>query len=211
MPWILWGAVVNEIVNDTKKHIPKLIWDNITSVSTFILAIGTIVLAVVSCRQVGIMEADQRPWVGADFTGLDQHTDFATSGHFFLDIANSGKSPAFDVTVTLLKWNADINQVQFPIKKCNAGECRIEHLEMLPGLHLGLLIPEIDASPLPKAGDTGFIIARIDYQDSVGTAHVTGICVKIVTAFTANPSRPGNNSIAVTSTSCATPNSNYAS
>lgn len=76
-----------------------------------------------------------------------------------------------------------------------------------------MLIPEIDTPPLPKVGDTGFIIARIDYQDFAGTIHVTGICIKIVTAFAAapNPPRPGiNNSIAVTITSCATPNSNYA-
>jgi hypothetical protein len=128
--------------------------------STLALAICTIVLAVVSCRQVGIMEADQRPWIGMAAVGIDQRFDFGNVGHFKLEIVNSGRSPALEVTVTLLNWNTDIKNVTFPIPKCTS-ECRIENAEMVPGLALGMLIPDVGGapSPLPKAGDTGYIIA----------------------------------------------------
>ena len=206
-------ACMNEIANETKKPILQRIWSNITSISTLMLALGTIVLAVVSCRQVGIMEADQRPWIGVVATDLDQRFDFVNvGGHFNLEITNSGRSPAFDVSITLLKWNTDINTVQFPIAKCNASECRIENMEIVPGMRFSMLIPQSEELPLPKAGDTGYIIARIDYQDSKGTPRVTGVCLKIpTTLIMLNPPRNGFTSMTViTSTSCAAPNSNYA-
>jgi hypothetical protein len=116
------------------------------------------------------------------------------------------------VTITFLKWNTDINSVQFPIGKCNANECRVENLEMVPGMKWGMIIPETETLPLPKAGDTGYIIARIDYQDSRGTPHVTGICFKIPTDLVVfNPPRNGSsNGIHSTPVSCAAPYSNYA-
>jgi hypothetical protein len=206
-------ACMNETVNGAKKTILQLIWSNISSISTFILALGTVVLAFASWRQTGIMEADQRPWIGVVATDLDQRFDFVNvGGHFNLEITNSGRSPALNVTITFLKWNTDINTVQFPIGKCNAGECRIENLEIIPGMRFSMLIPESEELPLPKAGDTGYIIARIDYQDSKGTPHVTGVCLKIPTKLIMlNPPRNGFTSITVfTPTSCAAPNSNYA-
>ena len=199
---------MNEIANETKKPILQLIWNNIIPISTLILALGTIVLAAVSYRQVRIMEADQRPWIGASSMGLDERFDFINvGGHFYLALANSGRSPALNVSVTLLKWNTDINTVQFPIGKCNAGECRIENLEIVPGMRFSMLIPENDVIPLPKVGDTVYIIARVDYQDSSGTPHVTGICFKFPTKLVRN----GTSSITEsTPTSCPASNSNYA-
>jgi hypothetical protein len=66
-----------------------------------------------------------------------------------------------DLSVTLLRWNTDINTVQFPINKCNTNECRVENLEIVPGMRFIMLIPETDVTPLPKAGDTGYIMPEI--------------------------------------------------
>jgi hypothetical protein len=209
--------LVGDIFMNWIGKILRLTWSNITAVSTLILALGTIVLAMVSCRQVGIMEADQRPWIGMASVGIDQRFDFANGGHFILEIGNSGRSPALEVTVTLLNWNTDIKTVAFPIPECTS-ECRIENIEMIPGSGLGMTIPNIEGepSPLPKAGDTGYIIARIDYKDSRGNGHITGMCFKIPTSLgSGTPAPPppfGNGKPAVNFTpiSCAAPNSNYA-
>jgi len=194
----------------TKKFITRQVWSNITPFSTLILAIGTVCLALVSCRQIGIMEADQRPWVGVKSEGIVDSPEFITGGYYHLEIVNSGKSPALDVTVTLLNWNTDINNVQFPIPKCTS-ECREQNMEMVPGFYSGMLIPEIDKTPLPKAGDTGYIIARVDYHDSKGTPYVTGICYKsITTVVTTVVNNVNKTRVIDTNTSCAVPKSNYA-
>jgi hypothetical protein len=161
-----------------------------TSVATLILAIATIWLALGMYRQIGVMQDDQRPWVGMEAGVLERPGIFLTNdgvptdGYFIVVISNGGKSPALNVTLTLLNWNVDINTVKFPINKCG-GSCRITNTELLPGDRLNLLIPEFGKQPIPKPGDTGNIIARIDYTDAHGTLYVTAMCVKVITALVA--------------------------
>jgi hypothetical protein len=71
---------VNEIANGTNNTILQRVGNNIMSISTLIFALGTVVLAAVSYRQVGIMEADQRPWIGVGALNIDQHFDFTNTG-----------------------------------------------------------------------------------------------------------------------------------
>jgi hypothetical protein len=195
---------------DEPKHtiVKRSIFDKVTSIATLILSSATVVVALIAYRQVGIMEADQRPWIGMGTVGPVPTPEFlSTGGHFDLEVVNTGKSPAIGVTITLLKWNTDINTVQFPLNRC-ASECRIENGALIPGARLGMLIPDSETPPMPKAGDTGYVIARVDYQEANGTPHVTEICYKIITTA---PSPLTNNRLAVSTTSCAAPNSNSAS
>lgn len=152
---------------DIKSRVRHTKPDQWTSISTFILAIATIWLACAVYRQLIIMEEDQRPWVGSRALGVIPNDNIFVGGYFYIDLINTGKSPALNVSLTLLNWNTDINTVQFPINKC-AGACRFENVELLPGSPLQVRIPEYGKQPLPKAGDTGYIIARIDYLDSRG-------------------------------------------
>jgi hypothetical protein len=89
------------------------------------------------------------------------------------------------------------------VGKCD-GSCRMTNTEMLPGDRLQLLVPEYGKQPLPKPGDTGNIIARIDYTDAHGTSYSTGICVKVLTAIVA-PHKMSTDKVG-----CTEPDSNFA-
>ena len=101
------------------------------------------------------------PWVGLRSVGIIEGLDWNAGGYFRLEITNAGKSPAINVSVTLLNWNTDINVLKFPINKCTS-ECRVENLQLVPGTIFGMIIPRSATSPLPKGGDTGYIIERVE-------------------------------------------------
>ena len=94
---------------------------------------------------------DERPWLGLGSVQIIPSAPNPQEVYLLVAIINSGKSPAFDVSVTIAEWNSNLNEMAFPIKKCK-DDCRMEHAEILPGAFVDIRIPKINQIPLPSIG-----------------------------------------------------------
>lgn len=186
------------------KAAKRLTFDQWTLVINCVLAVATVFLAVGVVWQINIMEDDQRPWVGIGALQVLPETTNQQQLYILVEILNSGKSPALDVTISAAEWNSNINTLSFPIKKCK-DDCRVDSEEILPGAFVGIRIPKADKLPAPLIGEKINVVIRVDYRDA-HNQYYTGIC-KIVTT-SADPR--SNRSVIVNQDSCAKTNSNRA-
>ena len=158
----------------------------ITSIATVFLTVITGVLVWVAYLQWQTSKEDQRPWVG--MTAIQPETEnpiSRTALYHKIIITNSGKSPAFHVMVGAGEWNKDPHSMTFPTKKCDE-DCVGRSIEILPGTGLTFEFPSPDISPPPQVSDIVWVVLRIDYEDSDGAPHKTGLCVKIKTRLVAS-------------------------
>jgi hypothetical protein len=141
-------------------------------------------------RQLTVMETDQRPWVGLDGIDPSRTNDF----FYLVKLANAGKSPAMSARVIIIGGAGDCTEFAVPRQPCEGDRCTFNNVEMLPNVPLGARIPRF-GEPAPTPGGEVCLIARVDYEDTDGKPHKTGICLI--------QSPAGQRS-------CAEPNSNYA-
>jgi hypothetical protein len=167
--------------------------------------VAVIVAAIAACvlfgqmiamqRQLGIMQADQRPWVGLN--GIDPIADKAdptATLAYVLEVKNGGKSPAMNAKIKIKGAPGDCSQISLPTQPCDGDDCTFDGIMMLPEVPIGARVPKI-GEPTIKPGSDVCLILRVDYQDADGASHKTGVC--LVQSSTGTRS-------------CKFPNSNYA-
>lgn len=122
---------------------------------------------IIFSRQLTAMEYDQRPWIGLGFAGYPPDSPFQ------IQFVNGGKSPAFNVSIKANVWaHNDSAEPIVPHAKCTL-DCRVSGIEMLPSVPYQFILLR-----LPSGADIpGAIVARVDYTDSEGRPHKTGICL----------------------------------
>jgi hypothetical protein len=94
-------------------------------------------------RQMGIMEADQRPWVGLN--GIDPISDKAdpnTIIAYMLEVKNGGKSPAMNAKIKIKGGAGDCTQISVPTQPCDGDDCTFDGVMMLPEVPLGGRVPK---------------------------------------------------------------------
>jgi hypothetical protein len=186
-------------------------WARRLSAATIMIALFSLISAAVAIAQWLIangtlteLRDEQRPWVGGTVQVFSNPS--SASYYFLLDIRDTGRTPALEVSVTLAEWATDPATASFPLRQCEGSTCRIQNIELLPGAGLGIRIPEAGKAE-PKVGDVGHVIARIDYKEPNGRGHRTDICfIMVFTPITIT----NGPKFSETTTGCPQPGSNYA-
>jgi hypothetical protein len=190
-------------------------WNRRLSTATIAIAVLSLISALVAIAQWSIangtlteLRDEQRPWVGGLVQVIPTYAapNLPSTSYYNLDIRNTGKTPALELSVTLAEWATDPATASFPLRRCEGATCRIQNVELLPGANLGLRIPEV-GKPEPKFDDVGHVIARIDYKEPNGKGHRTDICFIVVFTPLTITSGP---KFSETTTGCPQPGSNYA-
>jgi hypothetical protein len=161
-----------------------------------------------SLGQLTEMRSEQRPWVGLlaiDNIPTDQEYVSKWGFGYKLTIVNTGKSPALNVSFNVRPWKQNVDAPEIPHERCTT-DCIENQFVLLPGGQKNIRIPFFQELG-PKEGETAWIIARIDYQDTDHNWHKTGICVTSILKPLAEHTRPG---VIGTMRSCDVPESNYA-
>ena len=122
-------------------------------------------------EQLALIHAEQRPWMG--LMGIQP---LPNSTAFYVNIVNSGKTPAIGTNVLISGVPGE--KVFVSDQPCDA-ECDIRNLVMLPGVPISLRVPKI-GEPDPPRDIPFWIRVRIDYADTGGQSHKTGICLRIL-------------------------------
>jgi hypothetical protein len=179
-----------------------------TTILTGFLAFGTLLLALASCMQIGVMEDDQRPWLGLVSVGPRPGEGNPNTGLYLgANFINVGHSPAFVSKMRIMPWETDPKSVSFPISSCET-DCVQKNIVMIPNAAVNLSIPIAGQEKLPKVGDQANIIFRIDYSDERGHSHTTAGCYVV----DLHPVQPFPNILAAAATTvgCSQDRSNYA-
>jgi hypothetical protein len=108
----IWAAITWPI-----RKAKTLTWEALTAISSLILAIATLLLALGANKQIILMQEDERPWVGAHISTIPPPPN-SKDLYFGAEISNTGKSPAFNARVSFKKWNDDPKTITFPIEQC---------------------------------------------------------------------------------------------
>ena len=147
--------------------------------------------AIAMQGQLDVMKTDQRPWVG--LRGID---NIPNSSAKMLVFSNGGKAPAMNASVFVSGVSEGDDTLVIPEAACEST-CTFRGIELLPNVPLAVRVPRV-GQPDPTADIPFWLVARIDYVDSEGHPHKTGICFRIMP--------DAGHSI----TDCPAPNSNYA-
>jgi hypothetical protein len=174
--WRCAGNCLRKIVS-ALKSVDSLI----TAIATALLTIVTIGLVVVATWQWTAMKQGQRPWIA--MSGIapvpfgERIPNWSIYYGYQFAVHNGGQSPALNVSVSVEKWNVNVGAIKFPTQKC-VPSCILNNFEFLPGQNWAGRVPQyIEEPPLPAVGDDIAIVARIDYEDTDGNPHKTGICI----------------------------------
>jgi len=155
--------------------------------------------------QLDEMWADQRPWIG--LMGIQTFDESMTTGFGYgVEIVNTGKSPAFEVSFSVQDWRQDPNNPHIPSEKC-VTDCAMKNLVMPPGGIEGMRVPLL-GKPRPKVGDVAWIIVRVDYRDLKHEWHKTKICFTATARLVSDDQN--RQRLAVDQVACPIPDSNYA-
>jgi hypothetical protein len=190
-------------------------WNRRLSTATIAIAVLSLISAAVAIAQWSIangtlteLRDEQRPWVGGTMQVFFNPAppNPPSTSYYFLDVKNTGRTPALGISITLAEWATDPATASFPLRRCEGSTCRMQNIELLPGGDLALRIPE-GGKPEPKLDDVGHVIARIDYKEPNGKGHRTDICFTVV--FTPLAIASGAK-FSETMTACPQSDSNYA-
>jgi hypothetical protein len=129
---------------------------------------------------------------GSGLNGINPQNDHT----YFVVIINGGKSPATNTNVRIFDWAEGDQKLTFPTNPCT-NDCNLRGIEMLPNMPLGIRVPPVGSLREPPI----WLVARIDYSDTQGKPHKTGICL-VVNAVPPAEAREIR--------SCPAPGSNYA-
>lgn len=190
-------------------NISNKLSDVLTAVATLLLAFVTAGLVVISYFQWTTSKNDQRPWVGINSVQSSDSLIPPDSIHMRLNITNSGKSPAINVFVGVEDWRKDFHSIVFPTAKYDTT-CRINGMELLPNGGVYIDIPSSNDEIFARIGDTILIVVRIDFDDTDGVPHKTGLCMTYTNHLTNIKTVRGLPVVAGTELTCNTPTSNYA-
>jgi hypothetical protein len=149
----------------TRNERVMALWTRRVGIFTFFLFVISAATADIFYRQLAVMRADQRPWIGAGNIGLPP------DGPFSIQFINSGKSPALNVTISAFLWEPDKEEhpPQLPTSRCTSS-CKFIGVEMLPNVPYTFVLGR-------GPDENGWIIARADYEDADGSSHQTLICM----------------------------------
>ena len=170
----------------------------LTALATGAIAVLTLSLAHDSARQAKIsnrqleamqgqldaMKSDQRPWIG--LLGIDPLQD---ANAVMVKIVNGGKSPALNVRASILGGQIGTDTIQFPGKPCGS-DCTLAGIEMLPNVPLGRRIPPLNQVPVAASAKI-WVVVRVDYSDTDGGRHTTGVCLIRIPPYGDMQSCPG--------------------
>jgi hypothetical protein len=143
-----------------------------TAILTAAIAAATVWNVVVVETSVGIMrgqliamKVDQRPWVGISFADYPPNP-------VQLGFKNTGKFPAMNVSIKAFAWQPSSQEASpiLPTDRCTV-DCKISGVEMPPEMPFQFILMR------PAQDTVVWLVGRVDYEDSAGIQHKTGICL----------------------------------
>jgi hypothetical protein len=165
--WGYWGYFATTFI--------KPYHDEITALSTFIIGVFTVILAVIACRQIKDTRILQRAYVTVDPLGVapflspddSELTEPRLVGH--VGIRNAGRLPARKVRWFInMEFDPNPNRQKFDIGKYDGGRNVIA-----PNAIMRQGSPNIERT---GRGGHIFVWGEVLYEDGFGNWHSTTFC-----------------------------------
>lgn len=182
------GATNQKNPKQEREGMEKDRWFYLHIGATCVIAVFTVVLAVVAYQQYRWVQDSERPWISSSGQAISLDDEGRVRGIIW-HLTNGGKSPAQNVSVSLsLRIGDAIPRDEHNMKSPLPEKC--QSVPLLEGEDGPMAIPgvtiDIPIGPPPEVINSSsdinqnirglYVVGCIDYKDGAGRRHRTDVC-----------------------------------